>query len=136
MRATRLIAIVLIGIGASACIPFPRHEVVSGSEISVEEVLFIEPGITTKRQVLERLGAPSVIWEDQRVLVYNWDVVEWQAYGIPLVIGQELPILDIPIQHLLLLQFDETERVTKIERTTRPFRHSYGEFLREWVSKK
>lgn len=77
MKASRPVAVILIVMWASACIPIPipADEVTSGYEISEEEVLFIESGVTTKQQVLERLGDPSVIWEDERVVAYNWDHV-------------------------------------------------------------
>ncbi len=123
---------------ASACIPIPipADEVTSGHEISEEEVLFIESGVTTKQQVLERLGDPSVIWEDERVVAYNWDHVGLRVANVfagGYTAG--VVVLDVPSHYVLLIQFDEADRVKKFERTTIPPR-SYGPFLREWVGQK
>jgi len=135
MKAARLIATVLIGMSASGCIAIPVGErVVSGHAISVQEISFIKPGMTTKTQVLARLDDPSTAWEDERVLVYDWEeATVWFRVMASRTSGAA-GLVDFPIQQwLLLIEFDETDRVTRLERTVRPFNESYGEFLKRWV---
>ena len=138
MKVTKPVILILVVIWASACIaiPFPADEVTSGHEISEEEVLFIESGVTTRQQVLERLGDPSVIWEDERVVAYNWEHVGWRMAIVAAAGGTGVGgVLDVTTPHALVIQFDEADRVKKFERTTIP-PLSYGPFLREWVGQK
>lgn len=89
------------------------------------------PNVTTMQEVLERLGNPTVIWEDARVFVYNWamrqGIVFWAVYGGGFGMG------DISKHYLLLIQFDEQDRVQRFERAVCPMNRSYSECLTEWV---
>ncbi len=73
MKASRFFAIAFLYLTASSCIAIPLGtQVLRGKAISEEEVAFIKPGVTTKSQVLEYLGNPDIVWENERVLAYEW----------------------------------------------------------------
>ena len=71
----------------------------------------IKPGVTTREEVIARLGEPNTIWEEQRVLAYT----------------------DFPADRMLLVQLDEAGRVARAERVERPSRTSYGDFVSGWA---
>jgi outer membrane protein assembly factor BamE (lipoprotein component of BamABCDE complex) len=122
----------------ASCVVLPvatqENKVLGGKPVSEEQLAFLAPKITTKREVLERLGRPNVIWEDARVFAYNWEmrqgILFWVVSGYTTgAAGME----DIPKHYLLLIQFDRQERVRRFARTVRPASKSYGEFLQEWL---
>lgn len=47
----------------------------SGYKISHETVAFIEPGVTTRAEVVENLGVPLLDLPDARVSAYSWGKV-------------------------------------------------------------
>lgn len=129
-----LICITLI-LSGCVIIPIPTTEskVLAGKPVAENQLSFLTRNITTKQEVTERLGSPDVIWEDKRVFVYNWDMrqgILFWAVGAHVTgaFGTE----DIPKHYLLLIQFDEQDRVHRVERTVRPLHKSYADFLREW----
>jgi len=42
-------------------------------------------------------------------------------------------ISDIPKRYILLIKFDDQDRVQRFERAVRPSYKSYGDFLKEWI---
>ncbi len=69
--------------------PFSRQREVAGQEVSGLAALRLSPGRTTRSEVLSLLGEPSVQWNAERVLVYNWSVRESR---IVLVSNQKQPL--------------------------------------------
>jgi len=128
---------VLLLFTSCVMIPIPTTEtkVLAGTPVTEEHLGFLTPKITTKRDVIDRLGNPNIIWEDLRVFVYNWEVRQgillWAAGGHYAAVGG---IEDIPKHYLLLIQFDEHDRLHRFERTVRPLLQSYADFLKEWAA--
>lgn len=112
-------------------VPWTEDKVLTGKQVTEEQISFLTPNVTTMQEVLERLGNPTVIWEDARVFVYNWamrqGIVFWAVYGGGFGMG------DISKHYLLLIQFDEQDRVQRFERAVCPMNRSYSECLTEWV---
>jgi outer membrane protein assembly factor BamE (lipoprotein component of BamABCDE complex) len=112
-------------------VPWTEDKVLTGKQVTEEQISFLTPNVTTNQEVLERLGNPTVIWEDARVFVYNWamrqGIVFWAVYGSGFGTG------DIPKQYLLFIKFDEQDRVQRFERAVCPMNRSYSECLTEWV---
>lgn len=101
-----------------------------------EQLAFLSPKATTKREVLDRLGSPSVIWDDARVFAYNWEmrqgILFWVISGYTTgAAGAE----DIPKRYVLLILFDRQDRVERFERTVRPASMSYGKFIERWLKR-
>lgn len=125
-----------VWLGSCVMLPLPTSEdrVLTGKQVTEEQLLFLTSGKTTKQEVLERLGSPRVIWEDARVYVYNWQMrqgILFLAWGAYYTGG--FGMKDIPRHYLLLIRFDEQDQVRRFERTVCPLHRSYADCLREWV---
>ena len=124
-------SIAVSGLGGCIPIPVPGGIATSGQEIEDGNLVFLETGVTTRQEVKERLGAPLIVWQDENVLVYEWEKVHllflWGGMGGAGVTG-------VPTNYVLLLQFDGADRVQRFERTTRPLTETYGTFLRNWIA--
>ena len=71
----RLCLAVLNGVALSVLLSFGSgcRTTVSGTKISQEQIAFIQPGGTTKREIIENLGPPTWEWEKQRGIAYKWE---------------------------------------------------------------
>ena len=120
-----------------SCVVFPiptrESKVLAGKPVTDEQLSFLKQQITTTREVIEHLGNPNIIWEDARIFVYSWDmrqgILFWAA-GAYYTGGAGMK--DIPKRYLLIVRFDEEDRVVDFTRTTRPLFQPYAEFLTEW----
>lgn len=121
---------------SSCVVPVPTKEdkVLAGKPVTDEQLAFLAPKITTQEEVIERLGSPNVIWEDARVFAYNWEmrqgILFWAVGGYA---TGAAGMKDIPKNYLLLIQFDEQNRVMRFTRTVRPLSQSYADCLKEWL---
>jgi hypothetical protein len=129
-----------LGLAGCVMVPIPTGEgkVLDGKPITEEQLAFLSPGVTTTQEVVERLGKPIVIWEEARVFVYNWKmrqgILFWAVGGASQgAMAGGAGMTDIPRHYLLLIRFDEQERVRYFERAVCPLNVSYSEFLKEWV---
>lgn len=116
-------------------IPTPEHKVLAGKAVNPEQLAFLKPGITTKTEVMNRLGGPDAIWEDARLFVYEWamrqGVLIWAiSGGYTGAAGVE----DLEKRYVLLIQFDGRDRVRRFEKVARPPLKPYGDFLKEWLA--
>lgn len=128
-----LLLITVLSCGCILPVPTPENTVLGGTPVSEEQLAFIRLGETPKEKVLERLGAPQIIWDDARIFVYEWEmrqgILFWAvAAGYSAGFGA----IDIRARYVLAIQFDEEERVHRFERLQRKGLQSFGEFLREW----
>lgn len=119
----------------SGCLAVPLSEpkVLEGAEVTPEQLEFLAAGVTTRDEVVERLGQPDIEWEDARVFSYDWDmrwgVLIWAVGGYS--VGY-VGITDIPVHHLLLIEFDEDWRVRRFEHVVRDELKPYSDLLLEW----
>ena len=115
-------------------IPTEEDKILAGRPVTEAQLSFLVPKITTREEVVENLRTPDIIWEDARVFIYNWEmrqgILFWAA-GAYYSGGAGMK--DITRHHLLLLQFDEQEKVQRFSRKTRPLAQSYADFLRDWL---
>jgi len=136
MPSVVLLLCVLLLLNSCLIMPIPTTEgkVLAGKAVSEEQLSFLRPNITTKRDVIERLGNPNVIWEDVRIFVYNWDmrqgILFWAVGGYG---SGAAGITDIPKRYVLLIEFNEHDRIQRFERTVRPLSRSFTDFLKEWA---
>ena len=77
LRALTVLGLLLLLTGCA--------QVTSGWRIEPDSVSFIESGRTTRAEVLANLGPPLSEYDEERVLVYFWEVTgpTWMTYGIP-----------------------------------------------------
>jgi hypothetical protein len=70
------------------------------------------------------------------MLVYNWDlrqgILLWAVGGYG---SGGAGATDIEKHYLLLIQFDEQNKVMRFTRTVRPLFRSYSLFLEDWLKK-
>lgn len=123
-------------------IPTSERKVLAGKPVPPEQLAFLVPNVTTKTEVTDQLGSPNVIWEDAHVFAYHWvvrrgvvllfgDVTDAGDYpGTDFVVGVSS---DIPKRYVLLIQFDEQDRLRRFERAVHPAFQWYGDFLKERV---
>lgn len=131
-----LLICLCLWLGGCVMVPVPMSEdkVLAGKQVTEEQIAILTPRVTTRQEVAERLGNPRVIWEDARVYVYNWQMRQgilfwaWGAYYTG-----DFGMTDIPKHYLLLIQFDEQDRVRRVDRTVCPLHRSYADCLKEWV---
>lgn len=130
----------LLCIALTGCIliPLPTSEskVLLGQPVSDEQVALLAPGVSTQSDVIQLFGTPRILWEDERIFVYPWDVRQgillWAVGGgYTGAAGLE----EIPRHCLLLIQFDHDKRVLRYEKTVCPLSETYAECLREWARK-
>ncbi len=133
---TALLLCILPLLASCVMLPIPTTEskVLAGKPVKEEQLSFLKPNITTKQDVIERLGSPNVIWEDVRVFAYNWDMRQGILFwAVGAYYSGGMGTMDIPKHYALLIQFDEQDRVQRFERRVRPSSQSYIDFLKEWV---
>jgi len=129
-----IMIIPLLFIQGCIMLPIPTGEdkVLAGDQIANEELNFIRSGITTKEEVVERLDDPDVIWQEERIFAYNWQM----RWGLLLVLapGGAYGAPDIATKYVLLIRFDPNDRVERFEVTHRSSFDSYGEHLEKWLN--
>ena len=139
MSIHRVITLILLGMlllsGGCMVLPIPTDEdkVLAGTPVSEQQLAFLTLNVTTRQEVIERLGNPSLIWEDARVFAYRWEmrqgILFWALSGYT---TSAVGIHDIAKHYLLLIQFDEQDRVQRFARKVRPGSQSFADFLKEW----
>jgi len=115
-------------------IPTQARKVLAGNPVTEEQLVFLAPNFTTKSEVLTRLGSPDVIWEEARLFAYNWEMRQGiLIWAVGAYYSGAAGMSDIPKHYMLLIQFDDQDRVRCFERAVRPAYKSYGDFLKEWI---
>lgn len=123
-------------------VPIPKGEdkVLRGVRIQEEEIARIQIGVSTQEDVRQQLGDPHVIWEDQRLWAYDWDVRKMEILWLIAAAapggaaGATGGSIDVGRHYVLLVQFDERAVVQRLGKTLRGGRERYGDHLVEWWS--
>ena len=115
-------------------VPTSENQVLLGQPVTDNQLDFLTPGVSTQSEIIEHFGNPNIIWEDENLFVYHWDmrqgILFWIAGGgYQGAAGME----NISKHYLLLIQFDEQGRVQRYEKGVRPMIQSYADYLRDWV---
>lgn len=123
-----MILLLLLLFFTHGCIVIPTSEdkVLWGRRISSAQLASLRSGMT-KADVVAQLGEPDVIWEDENLYAYNWDV----RRAVLIVKGQGAA--NIPKRCVLLAQFNSRERLARFERTVNNF-GSFGAHLKQWTA--
>ncbi len=138
------VALAGLALGSTGClvlsIPTSESKGLRGARIQDQEIARIEIGVTTQEGVWHQLGDPRVIWEDQRLWAYDWDV---RTMEIIWLIAAAAPSggsgaaggsINVGRHYVLLVQFDERAVVQRIGKTVRGAHEGYGKHLIEWWS--
>jgi outer membrane protein assembly factor BamE (lipoprotein component of BamABCDE complex) len=114
-------------------IPSSMEEPISGRKVSKANLDFVQIGGTTKTEISERLGTPTVFWADKNIFAYNWKMLPWHFFWVAPTghFGAE----NIDEDHILLIQFDRDNLVERFELTVHSPWDSYGDHLTKWSEK-
>ena len=129
--ACRMLLLVFTGMVLSGCVLIPTPSVVGHSVIPDKTVESLEPGKTTRADVLLKLGEPSERLENDRVFVYHWK----QEAGIgmiPTALGGT-----ITNDHYLGLEFGADNRLKRVKEFGGDWVHpitSPSHSLGQWTS--
>ncbi len=137
MRVT-VVFVVCALISQAGCvllpIPTAERKVLAGKPVAEEQLAFIVPNTTTRSEVVARLGNPDVIWEEARLFAYNWEMRQGiLVWAVGAYYSGAAGVADIPRHYMLLIRFDDQDRVQRFERAVRPARETHGDFLKEWI---
>ncbi len=114
-------------------IPLPENKVLAGKPVTEEQLSFLSSKDTTMQQVIDRLGNPNVIWEDTRIFVYHWEMRQGILFwAVGAYYSGAMGMMEIPKHYLLLIQFNEQDRIVRFDRVVRPLTQSYSDFLQAW----
>lgn len=107
--ACRLVLLVLTGVVLSGCILIPTPSVAGYRVIPDKTIESLEPGKTTRADVLLKLGEPGERLEDDRIFVYHWEQVA--GFGmIPTALGGS-----ITNDYYLGLEFGPDNRLKRVK---------------------
>ena len=114
----QVLATIILSITAAGCLLLPIPEsnpkVVEGSRIQDTATSLIKPGITTRAQVIQKLGEPNLDMPELHLIAYSWAQTDYNLYWVaagsapPGIAGGELPM---PQPHVFFVAFDQEERV-------------------------
>ena len=133
VMACRMVLLVLTGVGLSGCVLIPTPSVVGYSVITDKTIESLEPGKTTRADVLLKLGEPGERMEDDRIFVYHWEQVT--GFGmVPTALGGT-----ITNDHYLGLEFGPNNRLKRVKEFSGDWLHplpSPSRNLGQWTSEK
>lgn len=117
LKFSLLLFWLLIPLGCAAIIiPASEGEVMSGRKITSENIEFIKQGITSRNEVIQKLGRPYMDFEDLQTIAYFWEVLgyymPWIALGY---YGGGGWVEKIGKTYALLIAFDKDDYVSKFE---------------------
>jgi len=112
LQGTLLLLLLLTTVvGGCLYIPTPRYGGGAGHQISDYSIKALEPGTTSRADVLLSLGEPMGRYEDDRFFFYTWEV----GKGILIVAwpggGAGKPIFD---EQMLALEFGADKRLIQV----------------------
>ncbi len=125
---------------SSGCvvIPVPSQEkTVVSQQFTSPVVDSIVPGLTTRTDLLERLGKPYTTLDKPHILVYPWTTEGGGLFWVVAAgVGVAGGFLPFHYHYALLIALDETEHVTNVEITKRRPLDSLREHAYKWAQAK
>jgi hypothetical protein len=107
------IAIILLTLAGCVYIPASGHQVLQGKRIEDQETPFIKAGVTSRTEVIQKLGEPSFEMAKPHIIGYSWEEVEgympWLVGGGYSVIGG---VVTLPAPHNFFVAFDREDRAS------------------------
>jgi outer membrane protein assembly factor BamE (lipoprotein component of BamABCDE complex) len=129
-----MVLLVLAGVGLIGCsILIPTPSIVGYSEITNKTIESLEPGKTTRADVLLKLGEPGERLKNDRIFVYYWKQVA--GFGmIPTALGASFTN-----DHYLAFEFGPDNRLKRVKELSGDWVHpvtSPSQSLGQWASEK
>ena len=93
-------------------IPIPvTPETVAGTDIQKEATMFLQIGMTTREEILERFGEPDWTFDDIGIIAYCWSKHQWDLW---VTAGAEGDKFEFGKNYLMLFLFDSDLKVSGI----------------------
>jgi len=129
-RGKAILKVISAALILAACVPLPRSE----PGIPDERLAPIEVGKTTQGEIQTILGEPTIIWESERIWVYEEGPSGAFLWIIPGVPASAIFLTELG-DDVVIMRFDEGGTVERLDRRTAPVnRRHYGKFLRAWLA--
>jgi hypothetical protein len=94
----------------------------------------IQPGVTTRSEVIQLLGEPALDLPAHRIIAYPWEaLIGYMAWVIGYGYSGTGGVDDVRQSYVLLIAFDANDRVVKFEKTTRLPWDSPSEHALKWA---
>jgi hypothetical protein len=126
-----LMVLTLLVIGG--CLILPVGHKTTGQDIRDADLAFIELGVTTKSQIVERLGEIFASFEEHNVIAYFWFT---KTEFIWVVIGAGAAgaghVGSYRQNYAVYIQFDSNEKVKRFQRMQVPDK---GLSVEEWLTR-
>ena len=112
---------VLIFLLPTGCVPLiipTSPKTVAGTEIHEEETTSIQPGMTTREEIVERLGEPDWQFDDIGIIAYRWTKQEWNNVMIwlaPYPSSGGISEFETGRSYILFFLFDIDQKLTAHE---------------------
>jgi hypothetical protein len=137
MKKLVCVSICLLLVASAGCValPIPLPEMlIAGRRITSEQAAFIQPGSTSREDVIRELGEPYADFSDLRILAYTWEmregVVIWGA------LGGAAGGSGTYKYYSLLIAFDPAERVVAFEQVSSGWPWETGrELALQWADR-
>lgn len=124
--------LLLLGMLAMGC-----SQLRSGQRISRELTAFIQPGNTTRAEIVSNFGAPSLELNESRVIAYYWQTQRGESSGPVWHEGigfeRESKILGL-WDWAFCLRFDPQDRVVTMETLKVNGNNSISEAVKRWAT--
>jgi hypothetical protein len=137
-----LLPLLLSAVVVAGCVAFPikfgEEEALAGRRIRPEDLAFLKPGITTRDEVVSKLGAPTLDLSDLGILSYVWIELkeDWAAiWALP---NPRLPLAGVFFtprtgDWALFVATDENGYVVRAGLDQRKPRDSIRSQARKWA---
>lgn len=97
-------------------VPSIGRSVTHGRVITADQVRLMNPGRTTREEVIARFGKPWAHYDDLQVMVYYWEVRKgWWFWAVFHSAGGAGEAIEITRLRYLFIQFDDLGRVQRCE---------------------
>lgn len=123
-----------LGLVATGCvyIPTPAHDLLAGrGMIEKSRTADLQPGTSTREEILLRFGEPDATLRRQRVFVYRWTRI--QGYLI-VAGGNSGDVFPVGKTTLLLFQFDDAGRLERYAFTGVGLSPSIPQRAEQWAA--
>ena len=126
-------AMAILVSGCIVPIPTPNGPITGGIEVRQADLAFLQPGNTTKEEVLQHLGQPTIIWRDENTLIYRWvQTMGLLFWGVTSGYSGAFGAMEIKADYAYLVRFDATDHFISSETVRTPRSKAFGKFLLDW----
>jgi hypothetical protein len=131
------VGLLLVVLPGCLAVPIPAPErVVAGSQVTPGMTAPIQPGVTTRSEIIQLLGEPALDLPAHRIIAYRWEaLVAHMAWFIGSGYSGWGGVEGVHASYVLLIAFDANDRVVRFEKTTQRPWDSVSEHALKWAER-